>query len=75
MWEHCKTFTLPQMAETGTDDKVEQIAIAGTPDECREQLKQGEGLIDLSILYTPTAAVRAKRMMENHRLMVETFAR
>jgi probable F420-dependent oxidoreductase len=74
IWEHFKTFNLPKMAEAVTDDMVEQIAVAGTPDECREQLKKWDGLIDLPILYTPTAGVRADRVMENHRLIVETFA-
>jgi len=75
IWEHFKTLNLPKMAEAVTDDMVEQIAIAGTPDECREQLKKWEGLIDLPILYTPTAGVRNERVLENHRLIVETFAR
>ncbi len=74
IWEHFRTFNLPKMAEAVTDDMVEQIAIAGTPDECREQLQKWDGLIDLPILYTPTAGVRAGRVMENHRLIVETFA-
>lgn len=75
IWEHFKTFDLPKMAAAVTDDMVEQIAIAGTPAECREQLKKWEGLVDLPILYTPTAGIRAERVLENHRLIVETFAR
>ena len=75
MWEHFKTFNLPKMTEAVTDDMVEQIALAGTPEECREQLKKREGLIDLPILYTPTAGVRSERVLENHRLIVETFSR
>jgi probable F420-dependent oxidoreductase len=74
IWEHFKTFNLSKMAAAVTDDMVEQIAIAGTPDECREQLQKWDGLIDLPILYTPTAGVSAARAMENHRLIVETFA-
>jgi len=74
IWEHFKTFNLLKMAAAVTDDMVEQIAIAGTPDECREQLQKWDGLIDLPILYTPTAGVRTERVMENHRLIVETFA-
>jgi len=74
IWEHFKTFNLPKMAEAVTDDMLEQIAIAGTPDECRDQLKKWEGLIDLPILYTPTAGVRNERVLENHRMIVETFA-
>jgi probable F420-dependent oxidoreductase len=75
IWEHFKTFDLPKMAAAVTDDMVEQIAVAGTPAECREQLKKWEGLVDLPILYTPTAGIRAERVLENHRLIVETFAR
>jgi len=74
IWEHFKTFNLLKMDAAVTDDMVEQIAIAGTPDECREQLQKWDGLIDLPILYTPTAGVRTERVMENHRLIVETFA-
>jgi len=73
IWEHFKTFNLPKMAEAVSDDMVEQIAVAGTPDECREQIKKWDGLLDLPILYTPTAGVKADRVMENHRLIVETF--
>ena len=74
IWEHFRTFNLPKMAEAVTDDMVEQIAVAGTPDECRDQIKKWDGLINLPILYTPTAGVRADRVMGNHRLIVETFA-
>jgi alkanesulfonate monooxygenase SsuD/methylene tetrahydromethanopterin reductase-like flavin-dependent oxidoreductase (luciferase family) len=74
IWEHFKTFNLPKMAAAVTDDMVEQIAIAGTPDECRKQLEKWDGLIDLPILYTPTAGISSARVMENHRLLVETFA-
>ncbi len=73
IWGHFKTFNLAKMAEAVTDDMVEQIAIAGTPAECREQLHKWDGLVDLPILYTPTAGVRAERVVENHRLIVETF--
>jgi alkanesulfonate monooxygenase SsuD/methylene tetrahydromethanopterin reductase-like flavin-dependent oxidoreductase (luciferase family) len=73
IWEHFKAFNLPKMAEAVTDDMVEQIAIAGTPDECREQIKKWDGLVNLPILYTPTAGISSERTMENHRLIVETF--
>ncbi len=73
IWEHFKTFNLPKMAAAVTDDMVEQIAIAGTPDECREQIDKWKDVVDLPILYTPTAGVQADRVRENHRLIVETF--
>src|SRR5215510_7239855 len=74
IWEHFRTFNLPKMAAAVTDDMVEQIAIAGTPDECREQLHKWEGLIDLLIHYTPTAGMHAERVMDIHQLILETGA-
>ena len=73
IWEHFKTLNLPKMAAAVTDDMVEQIAIAGTPEECREQIEKWKDVVDLPILYTPTAGVKADRVRENHRLIVETF--
>ena len=73
IWEHFKTFNLSKMAAAVTADMVEQIAIAGTPDECREQIDKWKDVVDLPILYTPTAGVKADRVRENHRLIVETF--
>ncbi len=73
IWEHFKTFNLSKMAAAVTDDMVEQIAIAGTPEECREQIEKWKDVVDLPILYTPTAGVKADRVRENHRLIVETF--
>ena len=61
------------MAAAVTDDMVEQIAIAGTPDECRDQIRKWEGVVDLPILYSPTAGVRKDRVIENHELIVKTF--
>ncbi len=73
IWEHFRTFNLPKMAAAVTDDMVEQIAVAGTPEECREQIEKWKDVVDLPILYTPTAGVKADRVRENHRLIVETF--
>jgi alkanesulfonate monooxygenase SsuD/methylene tetrahydromethanopterin reductase-like flavin-dependent oxidoreductase (luciferase family) len=73
IWKHFKTFDLPKMSAAVSDEMVEQIAIAGTPDECRDQISKWDGVVDLPILYTPTAGVSSKRVMENHRLIVETF--
>jgi probable F420-dependent oxidoreductase len=63
------------MADAVTDDMVDAIAIAGTPDECRAQLDQYEGLIDEVLFYTPTFGVSRERVAENHGLIIETFGR
>lgn len=44
----------PQALEHATSDElVRTFSITGTPDECREQLKQYEGVLDHIILHTP----------------------
>jgi alkanesulfonate monooxygenase SsuD/methylene tetrahydromethanopterin reductase-like flavin-dependent oxidoreductase (luciferase family) len=49
-------------------------AIAGTPEECRDQLAAYDDLLDLPIFYPPTFGVEPGRVLENHHLIVETFA-
>lgn len=61
------------MAEAVTDDMAEAVAIAGTPDQCREQFPQYEGLLDEALFYSPTFGVSRERIAENHRLIIETF--
>jgi probable F420-dependent oxidoreductase len=63
------------MADAVTDDMVEAIAIAGTPDQCRDQFGRYEGLLDEALFYTPTFGVSQERIAENHRLIIETFGR
>jgi probable F420-dependent oxidoreductase len=63
------------MAAAVTDDMVDQIAIAGKPDEVRDQLKAWEGLADHVLLYTPSMGLKAERVQENLDAIVDTFAR
>jgi probable F420-dependent oxidoreductase len=62
------------MAAAVSDEMLAETAIAGTPDECREQLRAYEGLLDLPMFYPPTFGVELSRVLENHRLILETFA-
>ena len=61
------------MAAAVTDDMLDAIAIAGTPDECRAQFTRYEGLLDEALFYTPTFGIPRERVGENHRLILETF--
>jgi len=56
------------------DEMVDAIAIAGTPAECRAQLARYDGLLDEALLYSPTFDLSPARVLENHRLLIETFA-
>ncbi|MBA2451268.1 MAG: LLM class flavin-dependent oxidoreductase [Chloroflexi bacterium] len=61
------------MAAAVSDEMLAATAVAGTPDECRAQLAAYDDLLDLPMLYTPTFGVDPDRVLENHRLIVETF--
>jgi alkanesulfonate monooxygenase SsuD/methylene tetrahydromethanopterin reductase-like flavin-dependent oxidoreductase (luciferase family) len=61
------------MATAVSDEMLDQIAVAGTPDECREQLKRYDGLLDHVLLYPPSVGVNPQRVKENYRLIAQTF--
>ena len=66
--------TIAAMADAVSDAMLAQTAVAGTPDECREQLAAYDGLLDLPMFYPPTFGVDSARILENHRLIIEAFA-
>ena len=69
-----RRFDVAAMAAAVTDDMIEEIAIAGTPAECREQLRRYEPLLDHALLYPPSFGVKHERVIENYALIRETFA-
>ncbi|MEX2237750.1 MAG: LLM class flavin-dependent oxidoreductase [Dehalococcoidia bacterium] len=68
-------FDFPAMTAAVTDEMVEQMAVAGTPDECRQQLKKWGGLLDHAMLCPPSFGVRPERLSECYRLIIDTFGR
>jgi probable F420-dependent oxidoreductase len=74
IYEAFKTFDFARMASFVSDEMVEEIAVTGTPEECREKLRRWEGVIDTPLLYAPSVGVSPQRLAENNRLIVETFA-
>ncbi|MCP4038265.1 MAG: LLM class flavin-dependent oxidoreductase [bacterium] len=56
-----------------TDELVDAIAIAGTPDQVRDQLKQWDGLAEHVLLYPPSVGVAPGRTQENLSAIIETF--
>lgn len=68
-----RKFDIAAMAAAVTDDMVDQIAVAGTPDQCREQLARYEGLLDHVLLYPPSFAVKPGRVLENYGLIRDVF--
>jgi probable F420-dependent oxidoreductase len=74
IYEAFRTFDFARMADCVSDEMVEEIAITGTPEECREKLRRWEGLIDTPLLYAPSVGVSPERVAENNRRIVETFS-
>ncbi len=62
------------MADAVSDEMVDEIAIAGTPDEVRDQLKLWEGLAEQVILYSPSIGLKGERVQENLDAIVDTFS-
>jgi probable F420-dependent oxidoreductase len=53
---------------------VDQLAVAGTPEECLERIAAFDGLVDRIILGGTWIGPSEERIAENHRAILETFA-
>jgi probable F420-dependent oxidoreductase len=47
------------------DRMVDALAVAGTPEDVRSQLRRYEGLLDHAILYVPSYRISPERLREN----------
>jgi probable F420-dependent oxidoreductase len=66
-------FDMRALADAVTDEMLDQIAIAGTPEEGREQFARYEGLLDHVLLYPPSVGVRPERVRENYGAIADVF--
>ncbi len=57
-----------------TDEMIDAIAIAGTPDEVRDRISQWDGLSDHLLLYSPSIGMTGGRVQENLTAIAETFS-
>ena len=62
------------MVKAVPDEMVDAIAIAGRPEDVRDQLKQWDGLADHVLLYSPSIGLSPERGAENLEAIVESFA-
>ena len=62
---HLKTYDFEAMAGCIPDELVEEIAIACTPDEFRDRLRQWSDLTPEPLLFPATIGVPPERMAEN----------
>ncbi len=56
-----------------SDEMVDEIAVAGTPDEVRSRLDQWRDLADHVLLYSPSVGMKPERVQENLDAIVDTF--
>jgi probable F420-dependent oxidoreductase len=65
---------VPKMLDLVTDDMIDTLVLAGTPDEVRKKLGAFEGLFETLILYCPMPWLEPEESKDNHAAMIETFA-
>jgi probable F420-dependent oxidoreductase len=68
-----RTFDVAAMSAAVTGEMVDEMAIAGTPEDCRVQLARYDGLLDDVRFYPPSFAVKADRVRENYQRIREVF--
>jgi len=66
------------VADAVSDEMIDTLALAGTPDDCRTQLERYREVLDFPTLYTagvgPARTVPQERVRENLETIINTFA-
>jgi probable F420-dependent oxidoreductase len=70
-----KSFDLAGMTALVTEEMVDEMAVAGTPDECRAGLERRARSADRLLLGAPVVATDPDRIRAYHDAIIETFAR
>lgn len=70
-----KSFDLGGMTALVTDEMLDEMAVAGTPDECRAALEQRAQSADRLLLGAPVVATDPDRIRSYHDAIVQTFGR
>jgi probable F420-dependent oxidoreductase len=68
-----RSFDLAAMTALVTDEMLDQMAVAGTPQESRERVRERAASVDRLLLGAPAVATDAGRMREYHDAIVDTF--
>ena len=64
---------VPAMLGAVPAEMVDECAIAGTPEQCLEQFKRYDGVLDMAMFFAPSFAIPAARVLENQRAILATF--
>lgn len=65
---------LPAMFAAVTDDMIDTMAVAGTPEEVRAGLRRYESVLDHVMLYSPSIGLPPERVQENLESMIRECA-
>ncbi len=65
---------IPGMLDAVTDDMIDALVLAGTPDDVRKQLDKFEGMFETVMFLTPFFAVDPAQSKANHDAIIDTFA-
>jgi probable F420-dependent oxidoreductase len=68
-----RSFDLAGMTDLVSDEMLDQMAVAGTAEECRERVRERAGSVDRLLLGAPAVATDPGRMREYHEAIVDTF--
>jgi probable F420-dependent oxidoreductase len=63
------------MIASVSDAMIDQMSVAGTPDEVRDKLPEFERRYDHAAVYSPSFTLSVERVAENTHAIIETFAR
>jgi probable F420-dependent oxidoreductase len=70
-----RSFDLAGMTALVTDEMLEEMAVAGTPDECRAALARRAQTADRLLLGAPVVATDPDRIRAYHDAIIETLGR
>ena len=66
---------VPGMLDAVTEEMLDALVLAGTPDDVHRQLRPWEGLCDLLLLYCPPSLTMAPaETRANHEAIIAAFA-
>ncbi len=65
---------IPAMIDNVTEEMVDTLILAGTPDDVRQQMKAFDGLFETPLLFCPFFFTDREETKANHQAMIEAFA-
>jgi probable F420-dependent oxidoreductase len=68
-----KQFDLEGMTALVTDEMLSAMAVAGTAEECTDQVRERAGSADRLLLGAPVVATDAGRVRDYHSALIDTF--